>query len=266
MITYGLGTITYKSKDEQHQHLPGTPSARVNIPIGLSKDEFEEIETAILSIGIFTRYADLFNTVQWNFEDLIATVQSYLKAFIKKDVEIFRVREITLNINKDLLNVLSAFRFYLDYMDRSLKNDFSNSLELVAKFNDYCSQEYNNNFSYRFIYHLRNYAQHKGFIVSSVELGENFGKENQFQINYHLNVNVGKQEIVRDKNLKKELKIEIENLPEKINMIEHVNRCLASLAKIHKKITYDLLYTTLDAATLIQSHIKKLSYSLVSAK
>ena len=179
MITYGLGTIAYQSKDTLNS--PETPKANINIPIDLSKQEYVEVHGAITRVGKFTQYVDMCKMIGWNFEDLLNTIVSYLQAYTRKDLKYFETRSISLNINKDFLNVLASFRFYLDYMERSIKNEFGNELEILANFGSYCSWEYDNNFSYRFIYHLRNYSQHKGFVIDSISFGQSGEKRINFK-------------------------------------------------------------------------------------
>jgi hypothetical protein len=132
MITYGLGTITYRSKDELS--LAESPVADINVAIELSKDEYDELNNAMAKVGELIQYTKLFNTVKWNLEDFINTIGSYLQAFIRKDASFLTRRDISLNINKDLLNVLASFRFYLDYMDNPLKDDFEQTLALQRRF------------------------------------------------------------------------------------------------------------------------------------
>lgn len=203
MITYGIGTLTYPSKDKTS--LPGASSVNVNIPVGLSKDEFDKIIIATSQIGEFLQYSNVFNTIVWNFEDLVNTNRAYLQAYTQKDIKNLTSRDISLNINKDLLNFLAASRFYLDYMDRSIKTRFGKQSDLVMKFKSYCSIEYDNSFSYRFIYHLRNHAQHKGIVVGKVKFGQIPGKENKFQTNTYFNAYVEKKALLTDENLKKNM-------------------------------------------------------------
>jgi len=254
MITYGLGTITYRSKDELK--LPYVPALGVNIPVGLEKAEYDELRDSIIKIGDFLGYPDLFSTIRWNFEDLVDIIRSYLQAYTRKDTKFLTARNMTLNINKDLLNVLSSVRFYLDYMDHRLKESFGKTSAIVANFKTYLSTEYDNNFSYRFIYHLRNYAQHKGFLINELDFGQSPGKENQFQINYFLNVHISRSELLKDTEFKKELKPEIENLPEKTSIMEHVVNCMKSIEKIHGLITRDLLLTVVDDAKTIKQYLR----------
>ena len=258
MITYGLGTITYHSKDEQD--LLEIPAADVNITIGLSKEEYDKLLISTSKIGDIYRYADMFSITRWNYEDLVNTIRTYLQAFIQKDANFLTARDISLDINKDLLNVLTSFRFYLDYMDKHLGSDFGKTSELASKFGNYCSNEYDNNLSYRLVYHLRNYAQHKGFVVNSINFGKFLDKENQAQVKHYLKTNISRNDLLEDKSFKKELKAEIENFPEEIDLMEHISKWMNSLARIHNQITHEIVPTALEDAKVIQNYLSRLTY------
>jgi len=258
MTKHGLGTITSRSKDVLSP--PESPVADINVAIGLSKDEYDELNNAMKKVLGLIQYTKLFNTVKRNLEDLINTIGSYLQAFIRKDANFLSRRDISLNINKDLLNVLASFRFYLDYMDNHLKNDFDQTLGLPNKFQNYCSEEYDKNFSYRLIYHLRYFAQHKGFVVGSISFQSNASQENRLQINYALEINIHRNDLLEDKSFKKELKTELEKLPAKIQVIEHFREWIKSLTKIHTQISEDLLPTVLDDAKMIKNYLTRLTY------
>lgn len=257
MITYGLGIITYPSTDEPSStEIPG-----VNISISLTKEEYDQMQSAILKVGGIYTYADMFSTTRWNYEDLVNTIRAYLQAFIQKDARFLTARDISLNINKDVLNVLTSFRFYVDYMDKRLSSDFDKASELVSKFESYKSKEYDSNFSYRLVYHLRNYAQHKGLVVNSINFGKFLDEENQSQVRYHFKINISRDDLLEDKNFKKELKVEIKNLPKGIDLMEHISKWMGSLAKIHDQIMCEIIPTGLEDAKFIVASAGKLSYA-----
>lgn len=264
MITYGLGTITYKSRESNEKKQ--APVANVDIPIALSKGEYDFLLNSIKNVGKVFGYSYLFSMVQWNYEDLIKTINNYINAFVQRDAKFLTARDISLNINKDILNILTSFRFYLDYMGKNLKDDFSTSPMIIDRFEDLCRNEYDNNFSYRFIYHLRNYAQHKGVLVNSVKFSEIADKENPLEIIRSLKISLSRNDILEDKKFKKELKLEVARLPENIDPIEHIFEWLKSLARIHEKITSEVIPTGLESAKVILNYSEKLNYDLNDRK
>ena len=259
MITYGLGIFTNRSKDEQNSSVAS--AANIKIPIGLSKEDYYMLLDATSKIGGIYRYADMFNTTTWNYQDLVNTINAYFQAFSQKDMKFPTKRDITLNINKDLLNVLTSFRFYLDYMDKNLHDDFGKASELVASFRQHCSNEYDNNFSYRFVYQLRNYAQHKGLVVNSINFGRHLDEENRHQVRHHFKIYINRKDLLEDKKFKKDLKAELINFPEKIDVMEHFSKWMSSLTRIHIQITHKIIPTGLEDAKLIKSYASKLNYN-----
>ncbi len=69
---------------------------------------------------------------------------------------------IALNINRLLLNYIFSFRTYIDHLETFLKRQFGGSSQEVKDFKKLTGNFYDNHFEYRFVYKLRNYAQHCG--------------------------------------------------------------------------------------------------------
>jgi hypothetical protein len=75
-----------------------------------------------------------------------------------------------LDLNRLILNFLSAVRTYLDHTETRLKREKSKYPEEIKFFEVITSYAYDNNFSYRFLYNLRNYAQHCGLPSGNISI------------------------------------------------------------------------------------------------
>ncbi|MEP7135439.1 MAG: hypothetical protein ABI904_10955 [Chloroflexota bacterium] len=259
MITYGLGTYTIQALDKWNN--PETPKASINIPIEISEEEHKNLLDAISKVGSVFRYTAIFSATIWNYDDLATTVNSYLQAFIQKDSKFLGNRNITLNINKEVLNVLTSFRFYLDFIDENLHKDFGKDSGIVENFGSDCSTEYDNNFSYRLIYHLRNFAQHKGLVISSVKFSKFLDEERANTVRQHLTISVNRNDIIEDKKFKKEIKAELTNYPEAIDIIDHLLKWISSLTRIHNQLIQRIIPTRLNNALFIIEQVRKLDYN-----
>lgn len=70
-----------------------------------------------------------------------------------------------IEINTMLINIVSAGKTLIEAIENFLKNNTND--EMANKFKaDYISKKYDDVFSYRFLYYLRNYSQHGNLIVS----------------------------------------------------------------------------------------------------
>lgn len=258
MITYGLGTYTNYAGVEQDD--PSAPKAGINIPIGFSKEEYNKVLEAVSKIGNIYKYDAIFRATNWNYEDLVNTVNSYIQAFVQKNANFLGSRDITLNINKEILNVLTSFRFYCNFIDKNLHGDFGQGPEIYAKFKRCCSSEYDKNFSYRLVYQLRNYAQHKGLVVNSINFNKHLDNEDNRTVRHKLGIYTYRQDLLADKDFKKEVRAELINYPEQIDLMEHLSKWMNSLIIIHGQLINNLIPAGLSDALLIIEQTDKLNF------
>ncbi|GAB4043144.1 hypothetical protein [Spirosoma litoris] len=106
--------------------------------------------------------------------------------------EIFLVNpEITkIELNRHMLNFLSSMRSYLDHSETFLKRQFGDKSKEYKEYKLLTSSLYDNNFHYRFIYKLRNYAQHCGVPINS------------FRTTANITNNIVKTEVIIEFNIK----------------------------------------------------------------
>ena len=131
---------------------------------------------------------------------------------------------------------------------------------MLANFEQYCSNEYDTNFSYRFINQLRNYAQHKGLVVSLVDFNKHLDKKDNRTVKNNLRIYTNRRELLDDKKFKKEVKAELVNQPDQIDLMEHLPKWMNSLARIHYQLMHDLIPTSLSYALFVIEQIYKLNY------
>lgn len=125
----------------------------------LTKDEFDTINNQIKIINLHYLIEDSFLIVKGNYEELIDFINKEYQELEESNLETFmNVKFLKANrveINRRILNYLSSTRTFIDHLLRILKK-----LNLHERFNDFLRKIYDDNFSYRFYYKLRNYSQH----------------------------------------------------------------------------------------------------------
>ncbi len=75
---------------------------------------------------------------------------------------------LMLNMNRLIMNILSAVRSFLDLTDRNLQHRFGTESERYKTFKAATKDAFDNSFAYRFLYKLRNYVQHCGMPVGKL--------------------------------------------------------------------------------------------------
>lgn len=206
-----------------------TPDLKVNIHRTLEEEEVLEINSAMEKIHALLEYSNYFNTVSLNYTDYQETISNCLKAQAERDIA-FLQKEPLVEINRIVLNFLTSFRSYLDYTERRLKTEYANTPKIYEAFRKATNSEYDHNFSYRFLYHLRHFSQHYGFPIAKVNFG--FKPNSNLEPVYFFTPLVERNKLLQNFNWKK-LKPEIETLPLEFDLEPHLNATMHSLLKIH---------------------------------
>ncbi|MBL7868348.1 MAG: hypothetical protein JNM71_10030 [Flavobacterium lindanitolerans] len=103
-----------------------------------------------------------------------------------------------LETNKVVMNVLIAFKFFLDNAETYLKRKFNKDSQIVQNYLKLTKDIFDSSFAYRFLYKLRNYTAHLGFPLEYIHFDIKFNHENP-----QLSTN-SPQLILNIENLKKE--------------------------------------------------------------
>jgi len=79
------------------------------------------------------------------------------------------LEKMIFNLNRLMLNFLSAFRTFLDHTQTNLDRTYGKESENFKIFKKTRSSYYDNYFSYRFLDKLRNYSQHMGMPITGID-------------------------------------------------------------------------------------------------
>ncbi len=223
----------------------------------LTSAEYEKLVEALKTVEGFLQDSQLFMIAIWNSIEFNELIVSYLQAYIKKDFKTFAQKPIHININRAFLNLLSSTRSYLDFMERLLKNRYGEESAIFTNFKKNCSAEYDGNFSYRFLYNLRHYAQHKGFPIGAIMWGQKQSPDEPPKVIFYLVVSVVRDEILRNFDWRT-LENEVKNLPEKVEILPHISSFMESLSRVHAKSINDIFQTLTESAQQITTIGKRL--------
>ncbi len=227
----------------------------INIVQYISTEEYEQLSTAISSINTFLSDTELYGIVVRNFAEYFNTVKIIGKAIKIKDMNFLKSTPALEEINRRVLNFLSSFRSYLDFMETRLNRDFTDNEKLLKSFLAFCSHEFDNNFAYRFIYRLRNFCQHCGFPIKRLDF-ENMPDQTGKLI-YKFNPIVEKGFLINNFDWKK-LRPEIEALESEFDPGSVFASAMLSLKTIHSNITKLLFDEIRPKALVILDYAKRI--------
>lgn len=155
----------------------------------ITVEKKEIIDDQISVVSKLTKYNELFTEFQRSYEEYLNVVNG---TDTKNDNDIARY----------IKNYLGSYKSYIDGMETVLSRSFDN--QIYKSFKDLQRKAYDNNFLYRFVYNLRNYAQHCGSPISSIERAINQETKMTLKVDRFLSDHTGMQ-----KGFRKEL----ENFP-----------------------------------------------------
>lgn len=155
----------------------------------ITNEKKELINGQISVVNKLMKYNELFTEFKKAYEE-------YLNAADGTDTS------KTKDLVRYIKNFLTSYKGYIDGMETVLSRTFDK--QVYESFKEFQRNAYDNNFTYRFIYNLRNYAQHCGSPISNVKRSINEKTVLDLKVDRFLSEHTGMQ-----KNFRKEL----ENYP-----------------------------------------------------
>jgi len=186
----------------------------------LEKDDYNLLINKIKPLNTLMYELNMINDLRSSFKELNTTLNDFNSNKIKEEV-------LRSSIKKLIQNYLSLIRSFLDGWEGYLKKNFGKQSKEAENFKNLTAKEYDNNFSYRFTYHLSNFSRHTGFPFHTYRSFYNNCKP-------EVEVFINKQEFLDNLSYNKKFEEEIDSLAEpKISILQHLMSMNKSLNNIH---------------------------------
>lgn len=114
----------------------------------------------------------------WIFQSNVASFDSYLskdhsKTLLRSSLSETEREIVKIQVNRKFLNILSSFRSFIDHAGTTVSRQKSEGIDLTQAFKEAQSSEYDQNEYYRFLWELRNFAQHCSLPISGYKIKVN---------------------------------------------------------------------------------------------
>lgn len=209
----------------------------------LTESEWTDAVTALRVLAGFDTRERVYQVLSANFEGFFGLVFEIAAAYAKREVRSeLQVDVIRAEIDRHLLNFLMSMRLYLDHTDHALVHRFGNASSQHAAFKSACSGAYDGCFAYRFLYRLRNFAQHQGLPVGSFILSDSVTGEDeeghsvmlkQGEKRVYLSLRASPKTLAREYDGWSKVRNELEAMTDDIDLVGQVRQCMDRLAGIH---------------------------------
>lgn len=214
----------------------------------LKPDELKRIGDSLRLVKDYKANNQLFEILTQNYSALLNALKQFSETY-KKGLLTYSNRNLAhLTLNRHILNFLTSFRAYLDHVETNLKRNRGPESSEFKSFKKACANQFDSNFSYRFVYKLRNYVQHcglplGGFKATLIDDVGNFEDENfTFIINKPeqqeaLSLYFRKNDLIEKFNDWGGMVLpDLEKQPDEIEITEHINSVIKSVQKINEVV------------------------------
>jgi len=215
----------------------------INLIKELNQEEYDLLDKSIRKVGEFHKTVLFISDVQKTYDEYF----EWISKFQTKDINL---NQLTDNINRLLLNYLTSIKAFLDRWETRVKRTYGHDSEMAAYFKTITNQKYDESFSYRFIDQLRNYAQHCGEPISTINTS--LTEQDEIEVHVYLNRDLF---ILDFPKLKKKFKPELMQMPLEIELNPHLLIMKNILFDIHnyllsRSIDRDLIECSLHLLQL----------------
>jgi hypothetical protein len=219
----------------------------------LSNSEYKEFKKATMCLLRFSSDQRIFLIARLNYDSFNNLLKRYFEAYTKNPSMGWpRAEKMILEINRHLLNYLSAVRTFLDHSETNIKRRYGRNSERVKRFKRVCSKEYKNSFSYRFIYNLRNYAQHCGMPLGQLTLKSEEVDPHSKEVIHSLSIKFNRDELLSEyDSWGSQLKREIQRLPKTFEINPHISEMMKCIEMITTSLIEEEMPELIKSASYV---------------
>jgi hypothetical protein len=237
----------------------------LNLTVDLTYEEYKQASDAISILDAFGAQAKLLGIVGLNYRDYLRVLRVTVPTYIQvrdRDRQEIDMEAIRLELNRFLVNYVTSVTLYLKRMEILIEKKHSDNTAYVDKFNSYRHQAYDSSFSYRFVYFLRNYAQHADLPIDGVEVTSAVNPDKPDVVTYSLRVFMRRDSLLQnyhyDSAKEKALRSEFSQLPPEIDLTPHLTTMMKALETLNSQFVKEELDTLKPSAAFLQELIRRL--------
>jgi|GEM_PF-508488 len=210
-----------------------------NPKIELSLKEYEGIIQAKKNIVQAIYFEESWDVLVQNFIEFESELlQAALESMIVEPTEGRVFSEIRLKFARKFSNFLSSCRSYIDHAPHHLR--LIEGGAAIDVFRNATSEAYDNEFAYRFLEAMRNYAQHRGLPLHGTSYDTSWvGDRTKLQddenakLRHSVSASIDLSKVMRDRNFKPSVAAEMPEGRSAIEVPEMTRRYVEALALVH---------------------------------
>jgi hypothetical protein len=240
-VRWELGYILHQDADSGAEAQP--------LVRGAGAISIDEVRSDNRAMHDYRAATQLGQSVWLNVQDFLASVAASAKEFCdRRTFSEDDLDMLSLAFSRQLANILSMFRSFVDHSDTSILRRFGEDSEQFAAWKAALSGEYDASFSYRLICRLRNYSQHVGVVPM------HFSYSATLSPAISLRIDLSRDALLNERSVwNSQLRQELHATPERMSLLDHLDewsRSFLAVARARERLERD---AALSAARRILS-------------
>lgn len=201
----------------------------------ISKELFDKAEVKTKRLLKLSREETLYTVVKLNYFDIRDAIKAALDNANNFNTN-YELQDLYNNLNRHVLNFLSAIKTYLDHTGTQLDREYGKTSTEFLLFKKLTGELFDSKFSYRFLDDLRDYAQHCGFPTGEIFIDSVY-REDEKDVVSTLNLNVVRDDLKNKfSGWHKTIKVDLPNQAEKFDLIPLLTEKYLDLEKLNQTI------------------------------
>jgi hypothetical protein len=200
--------------------------------------------------------------VRRSYADYRQLIDHYSQKFsVRPRVNVVVTTEMNHVINSRLRTFFTEFRFFLDYAERKLKRQYGKTSAQANELKRATNIQFDNSFSYRFVYQLRSYAQHINLPINALSLQSGEFDFLTATTKHNLLVETDRDELLNSGFDWRAIDVrpQLRSLPAKFELNTYIEEMMECLEKIHVAFVSIGLPHTKRGAAYVKDLVKPLS-------
>lgn len=200
----------------------------------VSDEEYTKCINVIKKLSNLHNRILLLKIVEWNYFDYNYIIIKYRNDTDNELAKLLYTKTLIIDINHIILNLLSSITMFMNNIEMHIKREFNEDSVEWQEFKTMRSKLYDNSFSYRLLYQLRNYTQHCVSPVDAFTVNSRVNPDNN-EISHEFSFG-----LYRDKALSvfdwKSLKTDLMKQPAIIDIDSHIHLMMKAFKDMHVEL------------------------------
>lgn len=213
----------------------------------LTEDGLKHYQEIITKTTRFFASEDIYRLALRGYEEFLECLDLHAEGYEQDSrMDWERIHAIVLDIQGRLMTLLFLTRALLDHWEYRLKRQNGQASRQVDAFKQACSEAYDGHFGYRFLYKLRNYAQHCTLPIDNLALSSFVDKHGQ--VRNRLSLTFTRDNLLEEAELWGSLWRELKGMPERLDVAPLVEEMMTCLKCIRERVLSEQIVDLVEPA------------------